>query len=313
MRKGVDMGSWIKFWIATMRAPFFVAVIIPAILGSAIAWSTTGGAFHWGHFVLVVLGAMLINGGTNLVNDYFDRPTDDINVEYVAPFTGGSRMIQEGLIAPSRVLVAGIACFAIAAAIGIYFVWATWASGPVILILGVIGFFSGFFYTAPPLKLGYRWPAEVVVGLNCGVLVTLGAYWIQTQVFSWVPIIASIPLGIIIAAVLWVNEIPDYAADKVVGKNHVVVLIGKEWAAKGYFILLVAAFVCTALMVIHQGIPLYVLLGLLALPLAIKAARIAINNYDDSKALAPANGMTPMIYMATGLLTSVGFLIGRFF
>jgi len=283
-------------------------VITPAILGTAIAWQSSG-AFHWHYFLLVLLGAALINGGTNLVNDYFDRATDDINVEYVAPFTGGSRMIQQGLIAPSRVLGAGMLCFAAAAAIGAYLVWATWASGPMILILGAIGVFCGFFYTTPPLKLGYRWPAESIVGLNCGILVTLGAYWIQAQTFSWVPVIVSIPLAILIAAVLWVNEIPDYVADKAVGKNHMVVLLGKERAAKGYAVLLIAAYVCIVLGIIHAGIPPLALLGLLSFPLAFRAMRIAVKNYADSPSLAPANAMTPMIYLATGLLMAVGFLI----
>ena len=283
-------------------------MITPAILGTAIAWQSSG-AFHWHYFLLVLLGAALINGGTNLVNDYFDRATDDINVEYVAPFTGGSRMIQQGLIAPSRVLGAGMLCFAAAAAIGAYLVWATWASGPMILILGAIGVFCGFFYTTPPLKLGYRWPAESIVGLNCGILVTLGAYWIQAQTFSWVPVIVSIPLAILIAAVLWVNEIPDYVADKAVGKNHMVVLLGKERAAKGYAVLLIAAYVCIVLGIIHQGIPPLALLGLLSFPLAFRAMRIALKNYADSPSLAPANAMTPMIYLATGLLMAVGFVI----
>lgn len=302
------MGNWVKFWVGATRAPFFVAVITPAILGTAIAWQSTG-IFYWHYFLLVLVGAALVNGGTNLVNDYFDRATDDINVEYVPRLTGGSRMIQQGLLAPSQVLRAGALCFALAAAIGVYLVWATWASGPMILILGAIGVFSGFFYTAPPLKLGYRWPAEAIVGLNCAILVTLGAYWIQVQTFSWVPVIAAIPLALLIAAVLWVNEIPDYAADKAVGKNHLVVLLGKERAAKGYLMVVSAAFVCIALMVISGEIPLLALLGLLALPLAIRAMRIVLENYTDSKAIAPANALTPMIYLATGLLMALGFFI----
>lgn len=310
------IGNWFKFWFSSIRAPFFIAVITPAILGTAIAWQSTG-IFYWHYFLLVLLGVILINSGTNLVNDYFDRATDDINVEYVAPFTGGSRMIQQGLLAPSQVLGVGMLCLAAAMAIGAYLVWATWASGPMVLILGAIGVFCGFFYTAPPFKLGYRWPAEAIVGLNCGILVTLGAYWIQVQAFSWhsldswVPVIASIPLAILIAAVLWVNEIPDYAADKAVGKNHMVVLVGKERAAKGYQVFLCAAYICIALMVIPWEIPLLVLLGLLSLPLAIRAMRIALKNYADSSALAPANALTPMIYLVTGLLMAVGFTIDK--
>jgi len=305
------VGNWAKFWVATIRAPFFIAVITPAILGSAIAWSTTAQPFHWGYFFLVLLGAILINSGTNLVNDYFDRATDDINVEYVAPFTGGSRVIQQELLTPSQVLSVGILCFTAAAAIGGYLVWATWASGPMVLILGAIGVFSGYFYTAPPFKLGYRWPAEAIVGLNCGILVTLGAYWVQVQQFSWVPVIASIPLALLIAAVLWVNEIPDYVADKSASKNHIVVLVGKKWAARSYLVVVSAAYLYIALMVTGVDIPLLALLGLLAFPLALRAMRITIKNYADSKALAPANAMTPMIYLATGLLMASGFIIDK--
>ncbi|MDY6907423.1 MAG: 1,4-dihydroxy-2-naphthoate octaprenyltransferase [Chloroflexota bacterium] len=304
------IAGWLKFWFGASRAPFFIAVITPAILGTAIGWQLSG-TFQWHYFVLVLIGAAMINGGTNLVNDYYDHKSgnDEINVDYVAPFTGGSRMIQQGLLSPQRVFWGGMVCFALAAAIGAYLVWDTWASGPMVLILGAIGIFSGFFYTAPPLKLGYRWPAEAVVGLNCGVLVTLGAYWIQAQAFSWVPVIASIPLAILIAALLWVNEIPDYAADKAVGKNHIVVLIGKERAAQGYLVLLIAAYIVIVIGVVAGGVTPFALLGLLALPLAIRAMRVAVTNYADSKALAPANAMTPMIYLATGLLMSVGFVI----
>lgn len=308
------LSEWLKFWFATIRAPFFIAVITPTILGTVIAWQSTG-IFYWHYFLLVLAGVICVNGGTNLINDYFDRSSDDINVDYVAPFTGGSRTIQQGLLTPAQVFGGGVLFLAAAILIGVYLIWATWASGPMILILGAIGVFCGFFYTAPPLKLGYHWLAEAIVGLNCGILVTLGAYWIQVQAFSWqsleswVPVIASIPLALLIAAVLWVNEIPDYAADKAVGKNHMVVILGKARAAKGYAVLLIAAYVCIVLGVIPGGITLLALLGLLSFPLALRAMRVAIRNYADSPSLAPANALTPMIYLSTGLLISVGFII----
>jgi 1,4-dihydroxy-2-naphthoate octaprenyltransferase len=303
-----QFGDWLKFWVATIRAPFFVAVITPAILGTLIAWQSEE-IFRWGYFLLVLLGVICVNAFINLVNDYYDRPTDDINVEYIAPFTGGSRMIQQGLLTPAQVLRAGILFLAAVIAIGTYLIWATWDSGPMILILGAIGVFTGFFYTAPPLKLGYRWFAEAWPGLNCGFLVTLGAYWVQAQSFSWLPVIASIPLAIIIAAVLWINEIPDYAADKAIGKNNSVVSLGKEKAARGYLVLMVAAYLGIIFGVAFGGVTSLALLGLLSFPLALRAMRIAIRNYAHSPSLAPANAMTPMIYLSTGLLLSAGFLI----
>lgn len=305
MRK---LSNWLKFWFATIRAPFFVAVITPAILGTLIAWQSEE-VFHWHYFLLVTLAAICVNAFTNLINDYYDRPTDEINVEYVAPFTGGSRMIQQGLLTPAQVFRAGILFLAVLIAIGIYLTWATWDNGPMLLIVGAIAVLSGFFYTAPPLKLGYRWFAEAWPGLNCGILVTLAAYWVQAQSLSWLPVIASIPLAIIIAAVLWINEIPDYAADKAIGKNNSVVLLGKEKAARGYLILIVAAYLGIIFGVAFGGVTPLALLGLLSFPIALRAMRIAIMNYAHSPSLAPANAMTPMIYLSTGLLLATGFLI----
>ena len=307
----------IKFWFGAIRAPFFIAVITPTFLGTAIAWASFD-TFNWGYFLLVLLGVVCINGGANLLNDYYDHKSsnDEINVEYVFPFTGGSRMIQMGLLTPAKVLKVGLLFFAVAIAIGAYLTWATWASGPMILVLGAIGVFSGLFYTMPPFKLGYRWVGEIIVGLNCGVLVTLGAFWVQAQSFAWQPLIASIPLGLLIAAVLWINEIPDWAADKAVGKNQMVARIGKERAAKWYLVLVSVAYVFIVIGVIlggvaQWGLPLLALLGLLSFPIALKAMRTARANYADSKSLAPANASTPMIYLATGLLVTVGFLLDK--
>ena len=116
----MDLLSLIKLWIKALRAPFFQAVIVPTVLGAAIAWYRTG-IFYSGYFLLTILGVVFVNAGTNLANDYFDHKSraDDINKEYT-PFSGGSRVIQEGLISQEKIYLAAIVSFCPAFLIGLY-------------------------------------------------------------------------------------------------------------------------------------------------------------------------------------------------
>lgn len=306
-----------KLWLLETRAPFLSASVVPILLGSAIAWwhmqASGVGMFHWGYFLLTLVAGICIHTGTNVVNDYFDHKSrcDDINVEYVSPFTGGSRLIQMGLLTPRAVLIEGLIFFAIGSAIGLYLVW---ARGLTILVLGIIGVFCGFFYTAPPFKLASRGIGELAIGVNFGMLMTLGAYWVQTQSFAWPPALAAIPVSILIATLVYINQFQDCAADKAAGKTHLVVRLGKERAAKGYVVLMVSVNLAVVIGVIlgvvpGVGLPLLALLGLLTLPLALRAVRTALAHYADSIELAPANAATIKTHLLTGLLLCGGFLL----
>lgn len=306
----------IKLWLLETRAPFLTAALVPVLLGTAIAWGV-GGVFHWGYFLLTLISGLCLQAAVNVLNDYFDHKStcDDINVEYVSPFTGGSRLIQMGLLKPSTVLKEGLIFLAIGSLIGLYLVW---SRGLPVLWLGIIGVFFVYFYTAPPLKLSYRGGGELAVGLSFGVLMSLGAYYVQTQTLAWLPVIAAVPVTLLIAAVLYINEFPDYAADKAVGRKHLVVRMGKARAAKGYIVLMSLAYLSIVVSSIYGqfwGIPsalplsLFILLGLLTLPQAIKAMRITREYYADSASLAPANAYTIQIHLRTGLLLTAAFLL----
>ncbi len=296
-------------FLAEMRAPFFTASVIPVILGASAAWSETG-IFSPAVFALTLVAGMCLHAGTNIANDYFDHKSgdDEINVEFVRPFSGGSRMIQKGLLSPREVLVESLVLFAIGGAIGLYLAV---TRGLAILVLGVVGAFCGFFYTAPPFNIAARGIGELTVGLNFGTLMVLGAYYVQTGRFSTAALVASLPVGILIADVLYINEFPDYAADKAVGKTHLVVRLGKERAAWGYLALTLAAYVSILVPVIARAVPPYCLLGLVTLPIAMKAINVAVTNYADSPKLAPANAATIQLHMLTGLLVSAGFVLDR--
>lgn len=294
-----------------LRAPFLTASIIPVLLGTAVAWSETG-EFSLSLFILTFVAGVCLHAGTNVANDYFDHKSgnDEINVEYVRPFSGGSRLIQRGLLSPRTVLIESLVLFAIAGVIGIYL---TVVLGPAILVLGVVGALCGFFYTAPPVNIAARGIGELTVGINFGILMTLGSYYVQAGRFSMGAFLASLPVAILIADVLYINEFPDFTADKAVGKRHLVVRLGKEKAVWGYLALTFSAYLAILIPVVTFAIPPYCLLAIVTVPIAMKAVNVAILNYADSEKLAPANAATIMLHMFVGLLVAAGFILDRIF
>lgn len=308
-------GEKVKRWALEVRPPFLTAAAVPVLLGTAIAWALAGVFDGW-FFALTMIAGLCLQAGTNVANDYFDHRStcDDINTEYVRPFTGGSRMIQKGLLSPREVLIEALVLFAVGSLIGLYLAW---VRGPAILVLGVIGVFSGFFYTAPPIRLANRGIGELFVGLNFGVLMTLGAYWVQAGSFAWHPVVAAIPVSLLIAAVLYINEFPDYTADRAVGKNHLVVRLGKERAVAWYGLLMVAPYVAVVAGALvglvpggsSFGLPLFSLAALLILPKALSAIKTAQRHYATPIYLIPANASTVMAHLQTGLLLAAAFLL----
>jgi len=292
-----------------LRAPFFTASIIPILLGAAVAYYIFN-TIDWGYFILTLIGGIFLHAGANVINDYFDHLTqnDELNKEFVRPFTGGSRIIQNQLMTPREVLIEGIVCLTIGSAIGLYL---SFKLGWVILLLGIIGVFSAVFYVEPKVNLVGRGIGEFFIGLNFGVLMTFGAFYVQAGQFSWIPIIASLPVAILIAAVLYINEFQDTTADRAVGKNHLVVRLGKKRAISGYILMMLLTYLVVVVGVVTDSLPPITLVSLLTVPIALNAIKIAKQNYDDNQKLAPANASTIMVHLFTGLLLTVGFFIDR--
>jgi 1,4-dihydroxy-2-naphthoate octaprenyltransferase len=295
----------LRNWVIAVRAPFLTASLVPVLLGTAIAWFTTG-ALYWGFFLLTLFAGLLIHSGTNIINDYADHRSgnDEVNREFIRPFSGGSRVIQLGLLSPLEVLSGGVFFYLLSAAIGFYLAW---ARGPLILALGAIGLVCGIFYTGGLFNWAKRGIGELLVGLNFGILMTLGAYYVQTQSFSWLPVIAAIPVSLLIAAVLYINEFPDYAADKQVGKNTLVVRLGRERAVILYNLIMVGVYLSIGVGVAAGVLPLTTLLGLVTLPLAVRAMQYARKHHSSSSDLVPANALTVISHLATGLLLTLAF------
>ena len=291
----------------TVRAPFFTGVIIPVILGAAIAWHA-GFPIHWGYFLLTLLGIIAIQAGANTINDYFDHKSgnDEANKEFVRPFTGGSRTIQNQILTPQGMLKLSLLLYSIGIVIGLVL---TAARGLPILWIGMIGVAFGIFYVMPRVNLAAKGVGELTILIAFGVLCVLGSYFVQTQSLDLEPVLLSLPIGLLIMAVLWINEFPDFNADKAVGKNHWVVRLGKEKAAKVYFGIMLLTY--TLIIVLAFTYNLWLLIALLMLPNALKIGKNAVKNYGDTKALIPSNAGTIMAHLATGLLLTCGYIIDR--
>lgn len=301
----------LKIWLKAVRLPFLTATLVPVVLGGAIAWHATG-QFHWWHFWLTLIGISFLHFGTNMANDYFDHKTknDELNKTHT-PFSGGSRVIQDGEISPERVLFAALLCFSLGSLIGLYL--SIVLKSMVILILGIIGVFFGFFYTASPLQIGYKGYGEFIVGLCFGPLVVFGSYVVQAGNFSLVSLWASFPVGLLITLVLYINEFPDYEADKSVNKKTLVVQLGKEKAVKVYYFLLGFVYLYIFLFVAVKRLPPYVLLIILTLPMALKAYKTSQKNFSKITELFPANAMTIGLHLSIGLLLSAGYVLDKIF
>ena len=298
--------SRILIWIQALRAPFFTASIVPLVLGMAIAWYDTR-VFDPLLGCLTLLAGVAIHAGTNLANDYFDQPTDDVNQNF-SPFNGGSRMIQNNLLAPRQILIASIICYLIGIMTAFFIIFNT--GGFLLFFFLTIAVLLGLFYTALPVQLSYRGVGEIAVFVGFGPLGVVSAYFIQLGYINWgLCLLASIPIAFLIAMVLFLNEFQDQEADQEAGKNTLVVVIGKDSGVKIYLAGMIIAYLFLLVGILSTMFPLSLILPFITLPLATKAILTAVKNYQLIKELQPANAMTIFTHFAFGILMALAFIV----
>ncbi len=296
-----------KNWLRALRAHFLTATIAPVLVGTAAAWFETA-RFDLAIFILAFGGAILVHLGANMANDYFDyrSETDERNVSSSA-YSGGSRVIQEGLIPARHVLVAAVCCLAAGSLVGFFLAWKL--RSLLLLVLGLAGVSLAYFYTGSPVRLGYHGFAEIANGLSFGPIITLGAAVVQTGTVFPVAVLASVPPGLLLASVLMINEFPDYESDRAVGKKTIVVLAGRRAALAVYHATMLLACAWVPAFVMLGAFPPWTLLALAAVPFGIRAWRVSLRHYDDSRTIVAANGATFLLHITFNLLLGLGFLL----
>ena len=308
VRPNISLMTKIFTWLVIMRLPFLTATFVPLLVGAAVV-NFLGYDVSWGWLGLTVLGGCLLHIGTNTANDYFDHTsgTDEANYNYMVPFSGGSRSIQMGLISSRGMLIVSLVAFALSAVVGVPLIQ---KAGMDVLWLGLIGFASGFFYTAPPFRFASRKGlGELLIGLNFGPLMVAGSALVQTGKILPEALLAGIPIGLLVAAIVYVNEFPDHDGDKATGKNTLIVVFGPEKARLGYVFLVIGAFVSIIVMALNGTFPKLSLIALPAAYFGVRAIKTLYKYYND-RLLIPANAGTINMHLVTGLLFCIGIWLG---
>ena len=308
VRPNISLMTKIFTWLVIMRLPFLTATFVPLLVGAAVA-NFLDYNVSWGWLGLTVLGGCLLHIGTNTANDYFDHTsgTDEANYNYMVPFSGGSRSIQMGLISSRGMLTVSLVAFALSAVVGVPLIQ---KAGMDVFWLGLIGFASGFFYTAPPFRFASRKGlGELLIGLNFGPLMVAGSALVQTGKILPEALLAGIPIGLLVAAIVYVNEFPDHDGDKATGKNTLIVVFGPEKARLGYVFLVGSAFVSIIVMALNGTFPKLSLIALPAAYFGVRAIKTLYKYYND-RLLIPANAGTINMHLVTGLLFCIGIWLG---
>ncbi|MGQ9779323.1 MAG: prenyltransferase [Bacillota bacterium] len=286
----------------------FLAVSAVSMSVTAAVLRRQGIGWEWPEVLPVFLGGALVHAGSNLWNDYADEVNgaDRANPEW-SPFNGGSRVIQDGLLPAGTIRLAALACFAAAMALALLLAPEKGMAVPLLTLLGIA---FGLGYSSPPLWLGSRGLGELAVGVAFGPLLAEGTAVALSGRFSPAVLGLSIPLGLLVAAILILNEIPDLAADRAAGKRTLAVRYGAPTAVKIYRALLLGAFFVLGWLAVFGPSVGRSWLGILTLPLAFLLGRKAerIKPAADEVFRATAAG-TIILYLFLGFLLILGALL----
>src|SRR4030043_607267 len=296
----VNPGS-LKAWLMLPRFQFLPLTVIMVSLGTAIA--AYEGYFHFGHFLLAMVGSILVHITVNVINDYHDYMDGiDLNTQRT-PFSGGRGVLPSNLLKPKQAFWFATTCLLIAMTIGFYFVVIKgWLLFPLLLLAG----FSAYFYN---VYLAKWHMGEIFAGIGFGPLLVLGSYYVQTGRYSWEALIASLAPGLLTANLLFLNEFPDREADRKGGRRHFVISMGKKDASYLFVVFLIASYLCILMGVFTKMMPAVTLIGLGTIGFGWKAAKGALKYYDNTEKLVPILGANVITILGTQALLAVGYLI----
>jgi 1,4-dihydroxy-2-naphthoate octaprenyltransferase len=282
------------------RLPFLSATFIPVLIGIAIA--AAHGSFDVVAALLTLVGAAAVHLGLNVANDVFDARlgADERNVN-PTKYSGGSRVIQYGLVSIRRMAAISVLMYAVAIGVGLFLLWTRYSSA--LLAIGVIGVLLSVFYTAPPLKLVYRGLGEVTTAIGFGTLMLVGAYVVQTLgALRPEPFVASVPIALLVMLILYVNEVPDRSGDARAGKRTLPVRLPRDTVINGYVVAVAAAFGTIVVGVALGLLPIPALLALLAVPLAGRVRDGLRRYYEQPYGLMAVMAANIRVHLYVGVL-----------
>ena len=311
----------IALWIQASRALYTITVLLPCCLGAVVAW-WSGYPFNWSLLVLILVGMMFANIGTNFTNDYFDYRSGVDKLDEGRIYKKGSEVLYENPLAesgsvdgyalyffsPRTILISALASMAVTAAIGLYLVLRVdWR----ILPVGLAGILMGYFYTAPPVKFGYRGWGDLICFLGSGPFPVIGTFFLFSGQVAWTAVLAGIVVGLWVDAILYIGNVPDAEADRSVGKRTLSTILGRRAVRTLAPLYYGVALGLVTVSVILGLFPVWALLSLLTLPIVLWVLVITRKHYDQIPKFAPAILMTVQVFAISTVLLGVGFIISR--
>lgn len=276
------------------------------LLGAAAA--ARDGAIAPGWLLVTMAGIFCVEVAKNASGEIYDFDSGaDVMVAEKdrSPFSGGKRVLVDRLLTRRQTWFIAAAGYVLACVLGLVVVAARELD---VIWLAVIGLACAFFYHAPPLKLAYRGLGEIAVACCYGPMIAGGTYLVQRGEIAGPVIPLSIALGILVAAFLWINQLPDHDADVAAGKRNMVARIGRRAASRVFALLIALPFVLLAASPLFSSPP-GVLLGLAAMVPGARAVRIAWTSWQDTSQLIAAQAATLGTFLAFAAFCSIGLLV----
>ena len=291
--------SPLRLWLVAARPRTLPAAVAPVLVGTALAGLDD--VFHPLRFACAVIGSVFIQVGTNLANDYSDARRGADTEDRLGPV----RVTAGGLMPPRQVLVGTWVAFGIAVAAGAYLVA---VAGWELLLVGAASIAAGVLYTGGPRPYGYEGLGEIFVFLFFGVVAVVGSFYVQVERLRWEAFALAVPVGLLAAAILVVNNVRDIETDRRAGKRTVAVRLGRLRARRLYAAMLVLAYLSPIVIWAAGGLSYCILLPILSIPLAIPLAR-TVGSRTDGASLNEALAGTGRLLAVFSLLLSVGILL----
>lgn len=292
--------SPVRIWILAARPKTLPVGLAPVLVGAALAIHQH--AFRLGPFVAALLGALFIQVGANLANDYSDARRGADTDDRLGPL----RVTAGDLVPPSQVLLATYLTFGVAILCGVYLIA---VAGWIILAIGAASIVAGLLYTGGPRPYGYAGLGELFVFLFFGLVAVTGTHFVLTQHFDGTALALAVPVGLMAAAVLVVNNVRDIDTDRRAGKNTLAVRLGRERTRQLYAGMLAAAYVITSFIgALSLDLDLWLLLVLLTIPLAVRLAR-TVATHTDGPTLNGALAGTGQLELVFCVVLSAGILL----
>lgn len=289
----------LRIWLMAARPKTLPVGLAPVLVGTALA--DTAGVFHPLRFVAALLGALFIQVGANLSNDYSDARRGADTEDRLGPV----RVTAGGLVPPRQVLIATYVTFGLAILCGVYLVV---VAGWQLLLVGAASIVAGILYTGGPRPYGYEGLGELFVFLFFGIVAVAGSFFVQTEELVWEAFALAVPVGLLASAVLVVNNVRDLETDRRAGKRTLAVRLGREHARMLYAAMVYGAFLLTPVTWLFGPLEAWLLLPWLAIPLAAPIVR-AVRSRTDGPSLNEALARTGQLELLFCVLLSAGILL----